>query len=67
MQAALVDFGLHVPESLISRDVDSNPDWVERYGSLVPVLESSLGEVCHYFLDSVALQDHLERLRGVSE
>lgn len=39
-------------------DVDTRPEWVERYDQLVPVLTLAGTEICHYFLD-------LERLRTV--
>jgi thiol-disulfide isomerase/thioredoxin len=43
--------------SIEVRDVDSNPDWLERYDQLVPVLTLGEAEICHYFLD-------VERLRA---
>lgn len=39
-------------------DVDTRPEWVERYDQLVPVLTLADREICHYFLD-------VERLRAV--
>jgi thioredoxin reductase (NADPH) len=39
-------------------DVDTRPEWVERYDELVPVLTLAGEEICHYFLD-------VERLRTV--
>ncbi|MBT5891290.1 MAG: glutaredoxin family protein [Chromatiales bacterium] len=36
-------------------DVDTNPEWVELYGLLVPVLYYSGSEVCRYRLDRKAL------------
>jgi hypothetical protein len=40
-------------------DVDSNSQLQERYGTLVPVLEADGKELCHYFLDEVALRGYL--------
>jgi hypothetical protein len=38
-------------------DVDSRPDWRERYGPRVPVLILADGtELCHYRLDSVRVR-----------
>ena len=40
-------------------DVDSNPQWVERYDELVPVLvvleDAGERELCHYFFDREAV------------
>ncbi|WJW76137.1 glutaredoxin family protein [Thiohalobacter sp. IOR34] len=41
-------------------DVDRDPAWAERYGRWVPVLEAEGREICHYFLDLVALQRYLQ-------
>jgi len=32
-------------------DVDTNPEWVELYGELVPVVYYAGSEVCRYHLD----------------
>lgn len=38
------------------RDVDARSEWQDRYGLLVPVLETADGvEICHYFLDQEKL------------
>ncbi|MDP3030800.1 MAG: glutaredoxin family protein [Rhodocyclaceae bacterium] len=37
-------------------DVDTRPDWVDRYDELVPVLILSGEEICHYFLDAERLR-----------
>ena len=37
------------------RDVDSNPEWLARYDTLVPVLMLGNHEICHYHLDYEAL------------
>ncbi len=40
-------------------DVDTRDEWRQAYGSLVPVLRGGGREICHYFLDEVALRDFL--------
>lgn len=42
------------------RDVDSNPDWLNAYSDLVPVLEYNGKQICHYFLDQASLLKVLE-------
>jgi hypothetical protein len=44
-------------------DVDSRPDWVERYDQLVPVLTLGNEEICHYFLDTAKVREVLSRFR----
>lgn len=51
-------------------DVDADPQLVERYDELVPVLmgeaaEGTWREICHYVLDEAALHRHLAEL-GIS-
>jgi len=42
------------------RDVDAKPEWIARYGALVPVLETADGEeICHYFLDQEKLRSYI--------
>jgi len=48
------------------RDVDANPDWRARYGSLVPVVMAGNEEVCRYFPDMPKLREVLDRLRSRS-
>ncbi len=36
-------------------DVDTNPEWVELYGLLVPVVYYAGSEVCRYQLDRSAI------------
>ncbi len=36
-------------------DIDSTPKLIEQYGSLVPVVLCGEQQICHYFLDQVAL------------
>lgn len=40
-------------------DVDANSKLQERYGAMVPVLEGGGHELCHYYLDEVALRYYL--------
>jgi hypothetical protein len=44
-------------------DVDAEPALVERFDELVPVLYGRLDEpeLCHYFLDPVAVEKYLDR------
>jgi hypothetical protein len=65
-----VDFSIEVV------DVDSEPQWVERYDELVPVLvvleagnvnvnvNEGERELCHYFLDRTALRAWLDACGG---
>jgi len=36
-------------------DIDQKPELVQRYNTRVPVLALGEREICHYFLDKVAL------------
>jgi hypothetical protein len=45
------------------RDVDTSPEWLERYGLLVPVLYYGESEVCRYRMDREAV---LEVLNGTA-
>lgn len=47
------------PFQIETVDIDSSSDLQERYGTLVPVLEGNGAELCHYYLDEVALQGYL--------
>ncbi len=40
-------------------DIDGNSELQNRYGTLVPVLEGGGSELCHYYLDEVALRGYL--------
>ncbi len=44
---------------LLIIDVDSDPELNCCYGERVPVLTSEEGELCHFFLDGVALEAYL--------
>ena len=43
------------PFDFIVIDVDSDKDLASRYGELVPVVMLGDRQICHYFLDQVAL------------
>ena len=45
--------------SISVRDVDTNPEWLEAYGLLVPVLYLGEKEVCRYQLDRQQVIDLL--------
>ena len=36
-------------------DIDLNPQLIEQYGSLVPVVTCGDEQICHYFLDQAAI------------
>ncbi len=44
-------------------DVDADPALEAKYDELVPVLVAGQRELCHYFLDAVAVRDYLQELR----
>ena len=43
---------------LVWADVDSRPDWRERYGTRIPVLESNGKVLCELAPDLNCLQEH---------
>jgi thioredoxin reductase (NADPH) len=45
------------------RDIDTRPDWRERYDRLVPVLMCGDEEVCRYFPDIAKVREVLGRFR----
>ncbi len=59
MEAALGDLQQELGFQLERIDIDSAPELVQAYGTLVPVLKDGDTEICHYFLDPQALRDHL--------
>jgi hypothetical protein len=65
MEAALRDLIAGLPVELEVLDVDADPELVERYDELVPVLlgdqdnDGEAIELCHYFLDATIVRDHL--------
>ncbi len=44
-------YSFHIKEI----DVDSSPQLIEQYGSLVPVVTRDGKQICHYFLDQTAI------------
>ncbi len=44
-------------------DVDSDDSLKSRYGERVPVLMAGGEEVCHYYLDPVALDAYFAKIR----
>ncbi len=47
------------PFQINTVDIDTSSDLQERYGTLIPVLEADDTELCHYYLDEVALRGYL--------
>ncbi len=56
MIAALREIQTQIPFTLNVIDVDSDSDLQARYGTLVPVLMANGQEICHYHLDTAALE-----------
>ena len=44
-------------------DVDGNAELATRYGERVPVLVANEEEICHYYLDPIALDAYFSRIR----
>jgi glutaredoxin len=64
MRAALAE---HVPDlAVLEIDVDADPALEARWGALVPVLLADGQEVCHYRLDTRALDAILARSAGAN-
>lgn len=63
MLDALEDFRSDLRFGLAWVDVDSDPELARRYGHLVPVLAAGEREICHYFLDPMALNAFLAEIR----
>jgi len=42
-------------------DIDADPQLVERFNTLVPVLMAADEEICHYFLDEKALSAYFSQ------
>ncbi len=61
MLAALLELRSEFDFEVTVIDVDSDPTLEARYDELVPVLEANGVELCHYFLDAVAVRAYLER------
>lgn len=60
MELALSGLQKELDFRLETIDIDSDPELVVVYGSLVPVLKDGEIEICHYFLDPQALRAHLD-------
>ena len=57
MRKALTAFNAKVrPVDWLEIDIDRDPDLIKLYDTKVPVLCMGDLEICHYFLDSDALQ-----------
>lgn len=41
-------------------DIQGSPELEAEYGTLVPVLKGDGQDICHYFLDQVALRRYFE-------
>jgi hypothetical protein len=69
MRDALIELqGQHdfrLREIDIDIDIDGNADLITRYGTLIPVLCLGEREICHYFLNPVALTSALTDLPEV--
>ncbi len=63
MIAALRELQVRLPFHLEVVDVDSNAGLAARYGERVPVLVVKGKEICHYHLDSAALDAYFARIR----
>ncbi len=44
-------------------DVDSDAALESRYGELVPLLAADGVELCHYYLDTVKVNEYLDKIR----
>jgi hypothetical protein len=61
MWQLLQEFRKEHPFELMEIDIDQKSDLTEKYGPLIPVLESATGNrICHYYLDPVALKEYLQ-------
>jgi len=58
MREALEDLRKDYEFSLEFRDIDSKPEWHDKYALKIPVLISGNHEICHYYLDMVAFRKH---------
>ena len=61
MWQQLQELRLERPFQVHRVDVDGDPGLVDKYGYLVPVLASGEELLCHYYLDTKALNDYLDR------
>lgn len=63
MLAVLEDLRREHDFEIEVRDIDTRPDWRERYDRLVPVLMCGDEEICRYFLAIAKVREVLERFR----
>ncbi len=63
MIAALREWQARLCFHLEMVDVDSDEGLKSRYGERVPVLVAGDEEVCHYYLDPVALDAYFAKIR----
>ena len=56
MEVALEALRPSLPFELRKIDIDEHPEFEDRYGELVPVLESEGRVICHYHLDELRLR-----------
>lgn len=63
MLAVLEDLRREYEFGIDVRDVDADPEWQGRYGSLIPVLVLSEEEICHHFIDLAKVREVLGRFR----
>nr|WP_284155493.1 glutaredoxin family protein [Sulfuricystis multivorans] len=61
MLAVLEDFRSEHGCAIEVRNIDDDPAWRDRFGSRIPVLMLGETEICHFFLDLVALRAALSR------
>jgi hypothetical protein len=65
MRDALIELQGQHDFRLREIDIDGNADLITRYGTLIPVLCLGEREICHYFLNPVALTSALTDLPEV--
>jgi len=63
MVLALREIQGNQPFSLEIVDIERDAQLEEKYGHLVPVLAAGGEEICHYFLDHVALDAYFAKIR----
>ena len=63
MIAALRELQARLSFHLEVVDVDSDDELKSRYGERVPVLMAEGEEICHYYLDPVALDAYFAKIR----
>ena len=62
MQQALLPWQEQLGFGLNVVDIDADPQLVERFDTLVPVLMAGDEEICHYFFDQLALTAYFSRV-----